>query len=347
MFRPITSHVQKWKRSYVITCWRQPKLTPQWRYMVFWGMGKTELVNVVGREEAIRRQFDGGILAARVGPGARPPSYYLRQWLTLMGHTLLTEIPIEHLRQRLQSELHGKQALVIVDGPLHAAEVEPFRLPGVAARYVVISSRRDLRFKLERQTSEAIGVEPLDRAAGRRMFKALLPKEPDLFNVPATWIDEAADGCGGLPLAIELAAKAVVRVGWERFRAGMASPRKRLTVLSLPMPDELHHSLLLTLYAGYLALSAELQKRLAVLVRLAASEADGPHTISPAQAAQLWATDELAAEGVLEELTDTSWLRSTPGGDYALQPFASELMMLLADRQAQKEMLKSYSAVRE
>jgi hypothetical protein len=291
-------------------------------------MGKTELVNVVGREEAIRRQFDGGILAARAGPGARPPSYYLRQWLTLMGHTLLTEIPIEHLRQRLQSELHGKQVLVIVDGPLHAAEVEPFRLPGVAARYVVISSRHDLRFKLGRETSEAISIEPLDQAAGRRLFKALLPKEPELFNVPAEWIDEAADGCGGLPLAIELAVKAVVRLGWERFRADMASPRTRLTTLSLPMPEELHHSLLLTLYGGYLALPAELQKRLAVLARFAPSEADGPRLISPTMVAQAWGTGE-GTEEVLDDLVDASWLHGTPDRGYALQPFVVELLMIM------------------
>ena len=327
------------------TCWRRPKLEPQYWYAVFWGTGKTELVNMAGRDEAIRRRFDGGVLAARAGPGAYPPSHYLRQWLTLMGDTLLTEIPVEHLRQRLQSELHGKQTLVIVDGPLRAAEVEPFRLPGVAARYVVISPRRDLRFKLGRETSEAISVETLDQAAGRRLFKALLPKEPELFNVPAEWIDKAADGCGGLPLAIELAAKAVTRLGWEKFRAGMASSRTRLATLSLPMPEELHHSLTLTLYGGYLALPADLQKRLGALARFAASEADEPRHISLAMVAQAWGTDE-GIEEVLDDLADASWLYSSSDGGYAFQPFVLELLMMVSDLQARREMLKFYWAVR-
>jgi hypothetical protein len=298
-------------------------------------MGKSELVNVVGREESLRRRFDGGVLAARAGPGARPPSYYLSQWITLIGHTLLTEIPIEHLRQRLQLELHGKQVLVIVDGPLRAAEVEPFRLPGVAARYVAISSRRDLRFKLGRETSEAISVEPLDQAAGRRLFKALLPKEPELFNVPTAWIGEAADGCGGLPLAIEIAAKAVVRLGWERFRAGMASPRTRLTTLSLP----------LTVYDGYQALPIELQARLAALARFVASKASASRLISPATAAQAWETDQATAEEVLEELMDTSWLGNATGGEYGLQPFVPELVTLMDDFQAQGKMRQLYRTV--
>ena len=326
----------------MITYWRRPKPGPQYWYTVFWGMGKTELVNVAGREEAVRRRFDGGVLAARAGPGARLPGHYLRQWLTLMGHTLLTEIPIEHLRLRLQSELNGKQVLVIVDGPLRATEVEPFRLPGIAARYVVISPRRDLRFKLGRQTSEAIAVEPLDQAAGRRLFKALLPKEPDLFNVPAAWIDEAADSCGGLSLAIELAAKAVVRLGWERFRAGMASPRTRLATLSLPLPEELHHSLLLTLYAGYLALPADLQERLAALARFAASEAGRSRLVSHAMAARAWGTDQAAAEEMLEELMDTSWLSNTTGGEYVFQSFVLELVAMLDDPQAQRKTRQLY-----
>jgi hypothetical protein len=305
-------------------------------------MGKTEVVNVVGRAESVRRRFDGGVLAARAGPGAYPPGYYLRQWLTLMGHTLLTEIPVEHLRQRLQSELQGKQVLVIVDGPLRAAEVEPFRLPGVAAHYVVISPRRDLRFKLERETSEAISVEPLDQAAGRRLVKALLPKEPGLFNVPAAWIDEAADGCSGLPLAIELAAKAVVRLGWQRFRAGMASPQTRLATLSLPMPDELHQSLLLTLYAGYLALLADLQARLMTLARVVVYETNRPQLISAGMAAEVWGADEVTAAGTLEELVDTSWLRNATDSEYTFQPFVLELVAMLDDPQAQGKMWQLY-----
>ena len=315
--------------------------------MVFGGTGKTELVNVVVREKAVVRFFDGGVLIAHAGPSFRAPDCHLKQWLTLMGHTVLTEWPVEHLRHLIRSELHDRKVLVIIDGAQRAADVAPYRLPGVWARYMVISNQRDLRFKLERRTCEAITVDPLGLEAGRRLFRRLLANMPETANLPSGRIDEVADRCGGLPLALELAAKAIARVGWDRLRVSMAAPQARLTALTLPRPEELHHSLLFTLLNGYYALPTRLQSRLLALGRIGSPVAHASPGISPGPAGHIWKTDPTAAEEALEELADASWLHIEANGDYAFRPFVAELLAVLGDHKSREKVLQRYLAVTE
>ncbi|MGH3736074.1 MAG: BTAD domain-containing putative transcriptional regulator [Micromonosporaceae bacterium] len=96
----------------------------------------------------------------------------------------------------------GRRILLLLDNARDANQVRPL-LPG-ADSLVLVTSRSQLRGLSRRDGAASLTLTELSRAEGRSLFTATLG--PTRMRQDAAPIDELIDICGGLPLALRIAA---------------------------------------------------------------------------------------------------------------------------------------------
>jgi tetratricopeptide (TPR) repeat protein/transcriptional regulator with XRE-family HTH domain len=201
-----------------------------------------------------------------------------------------------------RTRMAGLSMLLVLDDARDAAHVRPL-LPGGAPSAVLITSRGWLA---DLEGARVLALEALDHADARNLFATICGPERVAAEPEAT--DAVLEVCGGLPLAIRIAAARLVsRPGWQ-----VASLARRLD-------DERHR--LEELQVGDLAVRACFHVSYSAL-RQSAAPADDvsrafrllglwPGTeISLAAAAALLGIDDRAASALLERLVDVHMIES-------------------------------------
>jgi transcriptional regulator with XRE-family HTH domain/tetratricopeptide (TPR) repeat protein len=120
-----------------------------------------------------------------------------------------------------RSVLSGKRVLLLLDNAGAREQVEPLVPP--AGSLLLVTSRQ--RFAL--QGAALIALRPLDAADARALIDTLAPRAHAVG-------ERLADLCGGLPLALSLAARALTeRPDWEpaEYAARLADDASRLSQL--------------------------------------------------------------------------------------------------------------------
>lgn len=273
------------------------------------GVGKTALA--VRWAHRVADRFPGGQLYVNLrghGPGEpMSPAAALAAILADLG-VRGQQLP-EGLSARtglLRSLLADRSALLILDNAADPGQVRPL-LP--ANGLVVVTSRRQLRGLVASDGARRLVVEPLEPATAARLLRAAAPG--------ATAVDRLVSLCGGLPLALTIAADLLAR------RPGQAASLLSDRADTAPL-EVLDAARLRSIFSwSYDALSAED----ATMFRLIGLH-PGPDLSLPAASA-LSGVALRAARGSLDRLLDAHLLEQRRPGHYEqhdlLRAYAREL----------------------
>jgi tetratricopeptide (TPR) repeat protein len=309
------------------------------------GIGKSALA--VHAAHRVAPQFPDGQLYLNLrGSSPQPvaPGEALARFLRDLGADPAAVPADEGERAaRYRSRLAGQRLLILLDDARDAAQVRPL-LPGAAGCAVVVTSRSSLP---DLESALLLDLDVLAEADGRALFTRIVglaraAAEPDAVSAVLAC-------CGGLPLAIRIAAACLAaRPGWS------------ISALAARLDDERNR--LDELQAGDLAVRASFSVSYASLRPAGASGdaapdrafrllavADGPDISHPAAAALLGVPPE-QAERALELLVDCHLLQSAALGRYRfhdlLRVYAREQVLANEDAaerdEAVRRMLRWY-----
>jgi transcriptional regulator with XRE-family HTH domain/tetratricopeptide (TPR) repeat protein len=277
------------------------------------GIGKSALA--VHAAHQVAPNFPDGQLYLNLrGSGSQPvtPGEALLRFLRDLGtDPAATRADEAELSARYRSLLAGRRFLIILDDARDAAQVRPL-LPGTAGCAVVVTSRGSLP---DLESTRLLELGSLTDADALALFARITGPARAAAEPEAARAVLAA--CGGLPLAIRVAAvRLVTRPGWSvaALAGRLGDARRRL--------DELQ--------AGDLAVRASFTVSYASIREDAApagaaadrafrmlAAPDGPDISLPAAAALLDVPAE-QAERALELLVDSHLLQSAAPGRYRL-----------------------------
>jgi DNA-binding SARP family transcriptional activator/tetratricopeptide (TPR) repeat protein len=192
------------------------------------GIGKTALATVVAH--AVREDFPDGQWYVRLGTA--DPERILGELLEASGvDSGMVPEGVERRAAALRSRLAGRRVLLVLDDVEAAAQVRPL-LPGTAGAAVLVTSRNRLAGLAE--VSGAARLEPLTDQDARELLSRLagperVRREPDAAA-------ELCSSCGGLPLALRIAAaRLAAHPGWtvRRLASRLGDQRHRLDELAV------------------------------------------------------------------------------------------------------------------
>ena len=180
------------------------------------GVGKTSLA--VHWSHRVASEFPDGTLFADLGgygPGEPVDPAVAAGFLLHALGVPAGQIPagVDGRSALLRSTLAGQRVLLVLDNALNADQVRPL-LPGTGA-VVLITSRSRLRGLVAREGARQIPVEQLSVADARTLLTGRIGL-PEVGGAKA--IDQLADSCNHLPLALVIAAEQIAR----RSGAGLA-----------------------------------------------------------------------------------------------------------------------------
>jgi tetratricopeptide (TPR) repeat protein/transcriptional regulator with XRE-family HTH domain len=288
------------------------------------GAGKTTLA--VHAAHQVAPEFPDGQLYLNLrGSSPEPvaPPDALARILRDMGADLAVIPPDETERAaKYRSRLAGLRLLIFLDDAIDAAQVRPL-LPGTAGCAVLVTSRRSMQALESARVLELglLGEEDAAALFAGIVGPARAAAEPDA-------VQTVLAACGGLPLAIRIAAaRLAARPGWRiaALADRLSDARGRLD--ELQAGDLAVRASFMVSYDSTLAAVAGgdgvSESRAFRLLGLAA----GPEISLPAAAALLDAPVN-HAERALESLADRHLLQSAAPGRYRLhdllRAFASE-----------------------
>lgn len=256
------------------------------------GVGKTALATAVAQR--VRDQYPDGQWYVRLGGVAAPrdPAQVAAELLEASGVDS-SAIPsgLERRAAALRARLADRQVLLLLDDAADAAQVRPL-LPGTPGAAVIVTSRRLLGGL---GASSSVRLGPLAESAALDLLGRLVGA--DRIAAERDAAAEVTASCGGLPLALRIAAARLAsHPEWtvERFAARL---RDRRTLLDELAVDDL--AVRPSLELSYHALAPDLQRAFRSLGLL------GPHDVAS------WTVGALAdddGEKVVEALFSASLL---------------------------------------
>jgi len=168
------------------------------------GVGKSALALEVAHRSA--GTYPGGQLYLDLGGTTTepvPPGEALAQFLRAFGVEIVPDLVAERAAQ-FRSLLAGRRVLIVLDDAVSGAQVRAL-IPAHPGCAVVITSRRRLA-DLDVSHHHVAPLAPLDPATARQLFVARVSS----FGIELDGDDDAVDRvvalCGGLPLALRIAA---------------------------------------------------------------------------------------------------------------------------------------------
>ena len=296
------------------------------------GMGKTALV-LRWAHRAVDLFPDGQLyLNLRgFGPGEPvDPAWAAGALLSTFG-AADQEIPaeLEARTAMLRTAMAGRRALLVIDNARDVEQVRPL-LPGSDA-FVVVTSRNQLRGLVSRDGAQRVTVGPLPDEASRELLQTVVP------DAPAEAIDELADLCSHVPLALAVAAERVVRSadpGPTDLLVELRDEQSRLDALS--SGDDLTTDVRAVLSWSYRTVDPEAARLFRLL-----SLAPGPDISAPAAAA-LAARPLGRTRQLLDRLCAAHLLNEASGRRYELH----DLVRAYADELATEDADESAAGVR-
>ncbi|MBY8879915.1 ATP-binding protein [Actinacidiphila acidipaludis] len=290
------------------------------------GMGKTSLA--VQAAHGIADHFPDGRFFADLGGTdltPRDPHHVLSGWLRALGREVDPCDDLDELAGRWRSALHGRRALVLLDNAKDAHQVLPL-LPAARSCAVLVTSR-DWLPGIPAARPMALGPladgEALDLLAAR-IGAARVEQDP----VAAA---ELAHLCGGIPLAVQIAAaRLTARPSWPVGALGVRLRDERRRLDELKVADLAIRAVFHLSYTGL----PKPQEDEAVDPRQAFRLLGlAPKEVGLPAAAALLGRDEESTEAALELLVDAHLVDSPAPGRYRLH----DLLRLYAGEQAAEE----------
>ncbi|MGC5011996.1 tetratricopeptide repeat protein [Streptosporangium sp. DT93] len=303
------------------------------------GVGKTALAVHVAHRLAARFP-DGQLFLDLHGhtPGRRPvtPLEALRTLLRATG-TAQERIPddIEEAAALWRSATAGRRMLVVLDNAATAGQVRPL-LSGRPGGHIVITSRRRLA---DLDDVTVLSLDVLSRAEAVALFVRIIGVER--AHAERRVIDEVADLCGCLPLALRIAAARLLhRPAWtvRDLADRLGDQRRRLRELRTG-----DHDVAAAFTVSYEQLTT-VQQRMFRLLGLVPGDDFDAHA-----AAALTGSSPAEAEGTLEELLDAHLLQQHTAGRYSfhdlLRDYAQQTCLATeseGERDAAADRLRAY-----
>ncbi|HET9896598.1 MAG TPA: tetratricopeptide repeat protein [Streptosporangiaceae bacterium] len=304
------------------------------------GIGKSALAVHVAH--LLSEQFPHGQLFAELQGASDEPVPAGEALARFLRHLGMADSAIPAgLAERaaeFRTRMAGLRMLVVLDDARDAAHVRPL-LPGTASSAVLITSRGWLA---DLEGGKVLVLGSLGKAEARALFASVCGADRVAAEPEAT--DSLLGACGGLPLAIRIAAARLVsRPAWD------------ISVLASRLGNELHR--LEELQIGDLALRATFQISYATLA--ASPNASRPGQLTDAgrafrllglwpgadiglqAAAALLGIESAAASRVLDRLVDVHMLEAKAAQRYR---FHDLIRAFAAERAAQDEPAESREA---
>ncbi|WP_162184778.1 AfsR/SARP family transcriptional regulator [Allokutzneria albata] len=278
------------------------------------GIGKTTLALRAAHQLADRYP-DGQLFLDLHGytEGRQPmePAAALGSLLCAVGVSV-EQIPdsVEERASRWRAELAQRKVLVVLDNAATAAQVRPL-LPGTAGSLTLVTSRRRLA---DLDTACSISLELLPRADAIALLTRIIGRQR--ADAEPVAIEEVAQLCGYLPLALRIAAARLrSRPAWSvaHLAERLRDERRRLSELTVG-----DRSVAAAFSLSYHDLPPE-QRRLFRLLGLV----PGPHW-DAYLAGALTGTPFTEAEEGLEQLLDVHLLTQPAPGRYQLHDLLRE-----------------------
>lgn len=199
------------------------------------GMGKTALA--VHAAHLLRPAYPDGQWYLRMGgaDGAPRPAAGLVAELLRLSGVDAASIPdgVDGRAAALRARLADRRVLLLLDDARDAEQVRPL-LPGAGSSAVIITSRSQLGGLAALDGTHMILLDQLEADEGRRLVASAIG--PQIAQEQSGAIDELIRLCGGLPLALRIAAASLEGRNAQDLTAYVRrlSDGNRLSRLSLP-----------------------------------------------------------------------------------------------------------------
>jgi len=193
------------------------------------GIGKTALASFIAHDPDVQLTFKDGILWATLG---QEPDLqqWLNNWIQALGDFDFKSNDPQTASKHLQSLLHNRRTLMIVDDVWSATDARLFLVGGENCKIILTTRLRDIAQEVNAHLCE-IGLLTEGQAIAlveARMGRTLAADEADFAQ-------EMVKAVGYLPLAVELLAAQVARgVPWDELVAAFRSEIARLEALEAP-----------------------------------------------------------------------------------------------------------------
>ena len=292
------------------------------------GIGKSALV-VHGAHRVAPRFPDGQLYLNLRGSGAQPmtPGDALARFLRDLGDDP-AGLPADATERanRYRSLLVGRRVLVVLDDARDAAQVRQL-LPGTVGCSVLVTTRRSMP---DLESARLIDLDTLNDTDALALFARIVG--PIRATAEPGACHDAVTACGGLPLAIRIAAaRLAARPSWSiaYLAARLRDERKRLD--ELVAGDLAVRASFMVSYTNLRGPSGGASDAVDRAFRLLAL-ARGPDVSLPAAAALLGVPRD-QAQGALELLVDHHLLRSYQPGRYRFH----DLLRVYAEERVEAE----------
>ncbi|GAA3388936.1 AfsR/SARP family transcriptional regulator [Cryptosporangium minutisporangium] len=271
------------------------------------GAGKTTLAVRVAHQ--VRERFPDGqwyVQLGGLGLCPRTPSAILAGLLEASGaDPVLLPESLEERAAMLRARLADRAVLLVLDDAVDSAQVRPL-LPGGRGCAVLVTSRTDLRGLAALDQAHLVDVGPLQANQSRTLLVRLLGLDHGASLPP--WLDEVAELCGHLPLALCLAAANLVGRSAAETSAYLADLRGDARLDRLGVPGDREATIRRTIGQSYARLKSREQFVFGLL-----GLAPGRDFSVASVAALIGAPLDLAEAGLDALVVDHLVHRPTPG----------------------------------
>jgi DNA-binding SARP family transcriptional activator/tetratricopeptide (TPR) repeat protein len=268
------------------------------------GVGKTALAIHWARRHS--KRFPDGQLYVNLR-GFDPSGLPMATSEAVRGFLDAFNVPAERVPADLDAQValyrslvEGRRLLIVLDNARDTRQVRPL-LPGSSTCMVIVTSRQNLNSLIVRENARHITLEVLTGVEARELLKRFLGE--NRVQGEPTAVDELIERCGGLPIALGIAAARATEsphLPIGTLLDGLREEHRRLATLSTI--DGQDTDIRAVFSWSYTAVSADAAR----LFRLLGVH-PGPDLTVPA-AASLIARTEREARQLLTELTQANLL---------------------------------------
>ena len=190
------------------------------------GIGKTILAQALAWDEQVQERFCDGILWATLGQ--QPDVLSLLQgWIVALNDRDYKPTTVNAASTHLNSLLHDKAVLLVIDDGWDVEDIEPFRVGSGRCQAIITTRRADIAEEVDAQL---YSLDLMSEEQSLTLLSNLLGRELEEEEQEAA--KKLAAAVGYLPLALDLAAVRIARgKSWSELNSALTTEITRLEVL--------------------------------------------------------------------------------------------------------------------